>query len=131
MKNFTLKEKGWETPGINFDYQKGTLEISGKLMGNNTQHYFKNMFSWVNAYIEAPQAKTLVYLSIEAIATSETKYLLDLLKLLKGLLKQGKELQIVWLYDLDDEDMIEMGENYQYFTKLPFELIEIEERGAA
>lgn len=125
METLKLQEKGWKTPGVSFSSQEGMLEIKGKLMGNNTHEYFKPMLEWVGKYIEMPKKETIIKLAIEAITTSETKHLLDLLLLLKRITKKGNLLKIEWFFSPDDEDSIEMAENYQYFTKLPIELIEI------
>lgn len=126
MKNFTLISKKYHSPSILFNCEEGILEISGKLMGNNKLQYFDALNAHICNYIEMPQDVTLIKINIEAITTSETKHLLDMFNLFRKLEKKKKTVKVEWLYEQEDEDMLEMAENYQYFTKLPFEIKEIE-----
>jgi hypothetical protein len=44
-------------------------------------------------------------------------------KALHGLHTQGKEISVKWLYEEDDEDMLEVGQEMSRMSKLPFEFI--------
>ncbi|MBP8824085.1 MAG: SiaC family regulatory phosphoprotein, partial [Flavobacteriales bacterium] len=52
---------------------------------------------------------------------------LDLFKKLEQLRTAGIDVQVLWHYEVDDEEMLEAGEDYQAIINLPFKMIEVEE----
>ena len=54
---------------------------------------------------------------------NQSKCLLDIFRKLEPLQKDAKsQVTVTWLYEEDDEDMMEAGEDYQTIVKLPFEI---------
>lgn len=61
---------------------------------------------------------------MEYFNTSSSKCLYDILKEIKYLSDQGKEVNVRWYYEQDDEDMMEAGEDYSDLLDLPFVFVE-------
>ncbi|MFW5852296.1 MAG: DUF1987 domain-containing protein [Bacteroidota bacterium] len=116
-----------KTPEVNFDYQSGLIEIKGRSIPENSIEFYKPMIDWLEEYTKNPQDKTTVQIQLEYFNTSSSKCILDVFKKLEGISKNGKEIEINWYYEEDDEDMLEAGEDYQSIIRIPFKMIEIEE----
>jgi hypothetical protein len=46
--------------------------------------------------------------------TSSQKYLADVFKMVNRLYLDGKKVQCIWMYKDDDEDMMHIGEQFEY-----------------
>ena len=72
-----------------------------------------------------PKEKTTVEIFIEYYNTSSSKSILDLLKRLEGIYKNGNSMTLKWFYEEDDESLLESGEEFQSMVDIPFELIAV------
>ena len=116
-----------KTPTINFDSAQGVLEIKGRSIPENSIEFYKPLVDWLEKYAIKPQGKTNVNIQLEYFNTSSSKCILDVFKKLEAIHKGGSEVVINWHYEVDDEDMLEAGEDYQAIINVPFKMIEIEE----
>jgi hypothetical protein len=126
MENLNL-EGSAKTPTVKFDSQKGSLELKGRSIPENSIEFYKPLNDWIDEYATNPQAQTTVDIKLEYFNTSSSKCILDLFKLLEKLNEKSTQVKINWFYEVDDEDMAEAGEDYQAIIDLPFEMIEVEE----
>lgn len=126
MENLNL-EGSAKTPTVKFDSQKGSLELKGRSIPENSIEFYKPLNDWIDEYANSPQSQTIVDIKLEYFNTSSSKCILDLFKLLEKLNEKSTQVKINWFYEVDDEDMAEAGEDYQAIIDLPFEMIEVEE----
>lgn len=126
MEKFTL-EAGNKTPYINFQ-PDGNLALSGKSIPENSAEFYQPVYEWLDKYATEPNNKTQIKIQLEYFNTSSSKCLLDIFRRLEALNKSGKsEVKVTWLYEEEDEDMAEAGDDYQTIVKLPFEIKKVEE----
>jgi hypothetical protein len=116
-----------KTPSINFDFEKGFLEIKGRSIPENSIEFYKPIVESLEKYGSKPQGVTTVNIQLEYFNTSSSKCILDVFKKLESIHKNGNQLVINWYYEQDDEDMLEAGEDYQAIINVPFKMIQIEE----
>ena len=126
MENLKL-EGSAKTPTVNFDSSKGTLELKGRSIPENSIEFYKPLNDWIDAYAGSPQYSTIVDIKLEYFNTSSSKCILDLFKQLEKLNEKNTQVKVNWYFEEDDEDMAEAGEDYQAIIDLPFEMIEVEE----
>lgn len=126
MQNLSL-EGTPKTPTVNFDSEKGLIELEGRSIPENSHQYYDPLLSWLDEYSANPVSPTTVNLKLEYFNTSSSKCILDIFKKLQGIQSKGTELLINWYYETDDDDMKETGEDYQDITQLNFNMIEEEE----
>lgn len=125
MENLIIAP-GIKTPSINFQVENGLLEIKGKSIPENSIEFYRPIYEWIDAYLLASQPKTNVTIGLEYFNTSSSKCLLDIFRKLENLHKSGKsEVTINWLYEEEDEDMMEAGDDYQTIVKVPFVITKI------
>lgn len=126
MENLNL-EGSAKTPTVNFDSVKGTLELKGRSIPENSIEFYKPLNDWIDSYSLSPKERTTVDVKLEYFNTSSSKCILDLFKQLEKLNEKNTQVSVNWYFEEDDEDMAEAGEDYQAIINLPFEMIEVEE----
>ena len=114
------------TPEIKFDAAQGTFEMKGRSIPENSLEFYQPVYEWLDAYLDAPNEKTVLSVQFDYFNTSSSKCILDILKRIDKLEDMDKDILIKWYYDENDEDMMEAGEDYSDLLEAPFELITIE-----
>jgi len=64
--------------------------------------------------------------NFEYFNSTSAKYILDIFKILSNVHSQGINILVKWVYESDDEDMLEVGMEMSRMSKLPFEYVKIE-----
>lgn len=117
-----------QSPFVDFDAEAGKLELSGRSIPENSFEFYNPLLEWLMEYAKSPKEETILKVYLEYFNTSSSKYILEVLKKLKDVLKaDGASVRVDWCYDEDDEEMMETGEDYEDVTGLEFEYHEIEE----
>lgn len=116
-----------KTPTVHFDGTTGQLELRGRSIPENSIEFYKPLIDWIDQYARDPKPTTQLRVQLEYFNTSSSKCILDLFKKLEGVRKSGNEVLVLWHYEVDDEDMLEAGEDYQAIINIPFKMIQIEE----
>ncbi|MBE9468534.1 MAG: DUF1987 domain-containing protein [Bacteroidetes bacterium] len=123
MQNISFQGNN-STPTINFDYDKGLVEISGRSIPENALKFYIPLIQWVSDYRENPKPKTTINFTIEYFNTSSSKSILQILKVLEQIYEDGYNIVLNWIYK--DDDIMEIGEDYQMLIHLPFNMIKSE-----
>ena len=125
--NSLLLEGTAKTPRINFSTKDGMLEISGKSIPENSIEFYQPVYNWLDEYGQLPNKTTILKIQLEYFNTSSSKCLLDIFRKLESLQKSLKsDVTIMWMYEEEDEDMLEAGDDYQTIVGVPFKLTKIE-----
>jgi len=112
-----------KTPSIEFNSDKGMLEIKGRSNPEDSKIFYRPLINWVDDYVSHPPEKTTVTIQLEHFNTISSKSLLDLFKRLKTLISEQKQIEVNWYYEKDDEDLLDAGKNYQHITGIPFSMV--------
>lgn len=122
MQNFTTEQSA-KTPFIELNSQTGHFSMRGKSIPENTLQFYKPLFEWLTEYNQSPQKTTTVDIQMDYFNTSSAKIFADLFHQLEKLQESGKSNVIInWLYNEEDDDMLEAGEDYKSITKVTFNL---------
>lgn len=116
-----------QSPFVDFNAENGKLELSGRSIPENSFEFYNPLLEWLMEYAKNPKEETVLKVYLEYFNTSSSKYILEVLKKLKEVIKGGGAVRVDWCYDEDDEEMMETGEDYEDVTGLEFEYHEIEE----
>jgi len=126
MENLKIEAEK-KTPFINLDVN-GVMELKGKSIPENSTEFYKPVFNWLEQFGNTPSASAKVVVQLEYFNTSSSKCLLDIFRKLEAIHKSGKcAVSIIWMYDEEDEDMMETGEDYSSIVDVPFEITVIQE----
>ncbi|NLI24701.1 MAG: DUF1987 domain-containing protein [Bacteroidales bacterium] len=105
----------------------GEMNFQGRCIPENPQELFDELISWFNEYAVSPAAKTVLTFRFEYLNSASVKNVLHLLKTLVELLGDASELIVRWVYEEDDEIILEAGESLQMLLKIPFEFVPVPE----
>ena len=124
MENLYLKGSE-ETPEIVFDIDKPEFRVTGKsYMEDATEHYTK-VITWLQEYIKNPNPDTNFKFELEYVNTASSKIVHDILNELDNLHLEGHKVLVEWHYYQEDEDMLDLGKEYEEIYEVPFIFQEI------
>ncbi len=123
MEEFYIK-KTFNTPEVRFSPNEGILKIEGRSIPEDPGDIYDNIIDLLKHYFENPREVTRVDIKLEYINSGSSKYLLELLRIIKANYDEGNDCIINWYYEEDDESIYELGQHYQNTIQVPFKLID-------
>ena len=125
------REPSAQTPTINFDPSNGLMEIKGRSIPCDSDDYWMPILNWFESYMVTPFQSTRFKINLEYFNISSSKKILFLLYKLNELAEKGLDVIVEWEYRSNDDDMYEVGQDYAYMVKVPFQFKEIKESDLA
>lgn len=115
-----------DTPTIILDSEKNHFEISGKSLPEDVNSFYEPVLNWLENYFANPNPSTSILFNLDYLNTASSKSLLSLFLILENAVAAGKEVEVIWQYVEDDEDMFDVGEEYSEIIKVPFKIVPID-----
>lgn len=106
------------TPGVDFDFNIGILEMSGKSYSADPTSFYKPVLDWVESYVLMFSSRPTVFnVRLEQFDDESTKILLYVFQ------KLGKlpQLKVNWFYN--DVHILEIGEDLSYMGGTHFDFV--------
>lgn len=121
MEKQVIQEQRKNCPGIFYYPDTNKLELIGRSIPENPEIIFRRLDDWITTHFK--NNKDLeVTIQLEYINSGSSKYLYEILKRLTGFGRSGSTIRIKWLYEEDDEAMLELGEHYRDTAGVPLEI---------
>jgi hypothetical protein len=110
MERLTLPATQF-TPLVDFDYARRALILQGESYPENAADFYRPILSALREYASsaAQSGKTTVTLQFAYVNSSSTRSLQQLLTLLDAVAREGANIEVRWLVELDDDAMTELG----------------------
>jgi len=121
MEIKVIQEQSQKCPGMYYDPGKDVLVIEGRSIPENPESVYKPVKDWIDEYFRNSESLN-IRIVLEYINSGSSKHLMEVLKMLKQYQNEGKKLKIRWLYEEDDESILELGEHFRETTGLPVEI---------
>ena len=102
----------------------GELSMEGRSIPEDPGEFFERLIDWINEYFLSPVEKTVMSIKLEYINSGSSKYMLELLRIMKINHDSGKDVKIKWYFEEGDESIEELGIHYEQTIQIPFEHIE-------
>jgi len=114
------------TPEVILD-PKGTIKLTGRLIPENPDDFFKTIEEWINEYFCDPAEITHIEISLEYVNSAGSKYLFYLIHKIINIRLQNniKRFVINWYYRDEDEDILEKGRFFSSNLDVPFNFIRV------
>jgi hypothetical protein len=123
MDDFFVK-RTFNTPEVELRPSEGLLKIEGRSIPEDPGEYFDVILHKLEDYYQNPQKVTRIDIKLEYINSGSSKYMLELLRIVKRYYDKGFECLINWFYEEDDESILELGQHYKNTIAIPFKLID-------
>ncbi|MDB3887395.1 DUF1987 domain-containing protein [bacterium] len=117
--NDLVVENTSKTPSVSFNAQSGELLIKGVSVPENSSRIYKPLMKWIEEYVEKPAQKTTCTFNYEYINTSSLQFIFSIIETLKQL----DNIEFVWYYFKDDEDIFEIGEDFEESSEIKFRFV--------
>ena len=121
MEKFVIQEELKNCPGIAYYPDTNKLELVGRSIPENPELIFRRLEELLTLHFEK-NAGLDINIQLEYINSGSSKYLYEILKRLTGYGRSGKLVKMKWLYEEDDEGMLELGEHYRDTAGIPLEI---------
>jgi hypothetical protein len=118
MEKLVIQEELKNCPGITYYPDDNLLELTGRSIPENPELIFRKLDEWIVTHFDKNQALS-VNIKLEYINSGSSKYLYEILKKLTVHANSGKKVVLKWLYEEDDEAMLELGEHYRDTAGIP------------
>jgi hypothetical protein len=130
MEKLIIEATG-NSPRIVLDPEGKNFEFSGESRPENVRKFYLPILEWLETYTKEQEklndgertSELECQFNFEYFNSTSAKYILDIFKSLNAISSLGIGLDIKWLYEEDDEDMLEVGQEMSRMSKLSFEYI--------
>lgn len=112
---------------IFFNVVQGVLEFKGCFIFENLVEFYKLLNDWIDFYGKELCMEIIVDVKLEYFNIFLFKCIFDLFKKFEFIFGEKMKVFVNWYYEQDDEDMEEVGQDYQVIILLFFNIIEVEE----
>lgn len=127
MEKYSVSAKDI-SPEIQLDPITGYLLISGTSIPENSEEVYRPILNWLKSYAAKPAAKTSLDIRLDYFNTSSSKFLMEILRILKQIRENGHDVLIRWFYYEDDPDMLEAGQDFMDIVGMNLEMVILEEK---
>ncbi|MGQ9621416.1 MAG: DUF1987 domain-containing protein [Bacteroidales bacterium] len=121
MEKIVIQEELKNCPGMFYYPSINKLEVKGRSIPENPELIFRRLDEWITSHFEKNDSLN-VDIMLEYINSGSSKYLYEILKKLSYYIEKGKKITIKWLYEEDDEAMLELGEHYRDAAGIPLSI---------
>jgi hypothetical protein len=121
MEKHVIQEELKNCPGIIYYADTNKLELFGRSIPENPELIFRRLDEWITLHFEKNKSLN-VSIQLEYINSGSSKYLYEILKRLTSFGRSGNVVKLKWLYEEDDEAMLELGEHYRDTAGIPLEI---------
>ena len=126
-------EPTFNSPSVILDPESNKFEFSGESRPENVRKFYLPILEWLDKFAEEQKSSSnrlsslQIQFDFEYFNSTSAKYILDIFKALNVLNDMGIEILVKWLYEEDDEDMLEVGQEMSRMSKLEFEYVNTDE----
>ena len=113
-----------ETPMVLLDAANLQFEFSGKSLPEDVTSFYGPILDWIDDYADEMDGEEAVFkFNLIYFNTASSKMILDIFMAIEGMVEDGKNVSVEWIYDEDDEDMEEAGVEYADIVEVPLKMI--------
>jgi len=111
------------SPEVVLDIEKNHFSIKGKSVVTEVDTFYSPIIDWLEkSQLELKNRVDFVF-DLEYFNIFSSKRILFILYKLSDLKKTGIDINVIWHFSLEDDDMKEVGEDFACMVNLPFEFI--------
>ena len=120
-----IKNATANSPKILFDPENNYFEISGDSRPEHVSDFYEPIYLWLDSYLAeliSQNQKNEICLKIQLnyFNSASEKSLLRVAKKMFPYIEAGISVVIEWYSIEEDDDMLDVGEDFQELSKVPF-----------
>ena len=113
-----------ETPEVTLHPEQDVYRIVGRSLPENAHQFFQPIIDWFETLLDTGAQQLELELYLDYYNSSTGRYLMELMLALEE--RSGESnVGILWKADLDDDIMIEKGEEFRQLLKIPVRILTV------
>ena len=120
---FIVKETR-TTPFIKVD--AGEIIIKGRSIPEDALEFYEPVLDACRDYVKKPAELTVIDIHLDYVNSGLKKYLTNVLTIMEQSYLEGNSYEVNWIYDIDDEAMLDLGYDLKGIIKIPLKIIRSE-----
>ncbi len=125
MKNLSIPAT-LSSPQVQGNEAEALLCLSGESYPENTFEFFSPILAWVVEILGRDNRPFTLELRLSYLNTSSIKCLMDILDDLEEAHRKGRQVNVRWFYDAENDRALDLAEEFKEDLTLPFEILSIE-----
>jgi hypothetical protein len=106
------------------EFRNGYLVIKGKSVPFDHPEIYDIIDDRLVVYSQNPEKQTCIDFILNAVNAVSKRSIMNTFRLIEELNSKGTNFEVNWYYNLDDEDIQELGEFYKSTFRINIRLIE-------
>jgi len=102
---------------------QGEITIKGRSIPEDAFEFFEPVVEACRKYVEKPAKHTVIEIHLDYINSGSKKYLTNIFTVLETSYLDGNGYEISWIYDHDDEAMLDLGNDLKGIIKIPMSIM--------
>ena len=115
-----------KTPEVNFNLKSGVFSISGVSVPENSMEFYETIINYLTEYVSSSSSKMKFVFKLSYVNTSSIQFIYDILMISNEANNKFKNIEVDWYYMKDDDDMMQMGEDFNDAVGIDFSFTEVE-----
>jgi hypothetical protein len=118
-----------DSPLVNFDTSINQFVISGESRPEHTTNFYTPLVKWIDDYENNMSHKndkknplTFIF-KLTYFNSTSAKYIMDILMIIKKIIKKNNQTTVEWHYDSRDDDMLDAGKEFEDVVDLKFHFV--------
>ncbi len=120
-----LRRATKSTPFVHLDRQSSTYVIAGRSIPIDAEMFYQPILNWLDGLLKDPPRLMEFHFHFDFFNIASSKRILFILYKLAELQRAGVRVKVIWLYEKQDDDTLEIGKDYEFMVdELCFEFVE-------
>ena len=113
------------TPYIKLDAAKGEIVIKGMSFPENAKRFYYPVMRWVEEYSLVQTEHTIINIGLDYVNSGSVLTIVKLMKAFDFKIGAFGKVTIKWYYEENDNEIKQMGIDFQKMLSSPIELIKV------
>lgn len=116
------------TPEISFNAKTESFVVKGRSIPADAADFYAPLERWVENFVQIQKSDSItIDIMLDHLNTGSVRSLLSILSKIIKLRDQEVNVMINWHHDVEDEDMVDKGEEMSLILEHPFRFIPFRE----
>ena len=103
----------------------GELSFAGRSIPENALDFYMPIIKWLEEYKKNPAPLTSYVFGFEYINSISFKMIYEIMKIGSHIKENGGQVTVKWMYESDDEEILDQGKTFEAKTGLKFDFVAV------
>lgn len=116
------------SPKVICDAEKGIIEFLGRSIPENANEFYTPILNWLTDFNNSNHSNLSLTFALDYINSVSYKMIFEMMLLVVKIKDSGKQVDILWKYEEDDDEILEEGRSFANKLNLDFTFEEVPEQ---